>query len=381
MPDKIRIAVTVNGTAHDVLVEPRTLLLDFLRDELALTGAPRAASRARAAPAPAGQREPTRACLMFAAQLDGAEVTTVESLAGPDGTLHPVQRAFTENHGLQCGFCTPGHPAGRLRPAGAQPAPRAVGRPGGPVGQPLPLHRLPEHRAVGRRRGFRGMSYKYVGKPTPRKEDPKLLTGRAGYIGDVVVPGMLHAAVLRSPHAHACINSIDTSRAGVARIILRHDRRRGAGAHRADTRCCAKPVNETAIATSGYAIRASRSPWSRPRRYLAEDARGLIDVDYELLGRSSTRSARWGPTPPPCTPSVATPTSPSAAASISVRVDEDFAQADHVIRRKLRWAAVRRTTDGNCGRRGPEYNPGTGKFTICANTNLYNYSPGCSPRA
>jgi carbon-monoxide dehydrogenase small subunit len=45
---------------------------------------------------------------MFAAQLDGAEVTTVESLANPDGTLHPVQRAFTENHGLQCGFCTPG---------------------------------------------------------------------------------------------------------------------------------------------------------------------------------------------------------------------------------------------------------------------------------
>ena len=57
------------------------------------------------------------------------------------------------------------------------------------------------------------MSYKYVGKPTPRKEDPKLLTGRAGYIGDVVVPGMLHAAVLRSPHAHARIRSIDVSAA------------------------------------------------------------------------------------------------------------------------------------------------------------------------
>jgi len=50
---------------------------------------------------------PTRACLLFAAQLDGCEITTVESLAGPDG-LHPVQKAFAENHGLQCGFCTPG---------------------------------------------------------------------------------------------------------------------------------------------------------------------------------------------------------------------------------------------------------------------------------
>ena len=49
-----------------------------------------------------------RACLIFAAQLDGASLTTVESLARPDGTLHPLQRAFTENHGLQCGFCTPG---------------------------------------------------------------------------------------------------------------------------------------------------------------------------------------------------------------------------------------------------------------------------------
>jgi len=57
------------------------------------------------------------------------------------------------------------------------------------------------------------VSYKYVGQPTPRKEDPKLLTGRAGYIGDVVVPGMLHAAVLRSPHAHARIRSIDASAA------------------------------------------------------------------------------------------------------------------------------------------------------------------------
>jgi carbon-monoxide dehydrogenase small subunit len=109
MPDKVRIAVTGNGTAHDVLVEPRTLLLDFLRDELALTGAHAGCEQgACGACTVLVDGEPTRSCLMFAAQLDGAEVTTVESLANPDGTLHPVQRAFTENHGLQCGFCTPG---------------------------------------------------------------------------------------------------------------------------------------------------------------------------------------------------------------------------------------------------------------------------------
>jgi aerobic carbon-monoxide dehydrogenase small subunit len=109
MPDKIRIAVTVNGTAHDVLVEPRTLLLDFLRDELALTGAHAGCEQGVCGACTVlVDGEPTRACLMFAAQVDGAAVTTVESLARPDGTLHPVQRAFTENHGLQCGFCTPG---------------------------------------------------------------------------------------------------------------------------------------------------------------------------------------------------------------------------------------------------------------------------------
>jgi carbon-monoxide dehydrogenase small subunit len=109
MPDKVRIAITVNGTAHDVLVEPRTLLLDFLRDELALAGAHAGCEQGVCGACTVlVDGEPTRGCLIFAAQLDGAAITTVESLARPDGTLHPLQRAFTENHGLQCGFCTPG---------------------------------------------------------------------------------------------------------------------------------------------------------------------------------------------------------------------------------------------------------------------------------
>jgi carbon-monoxide dehydrogenase small subunit len=109
MPDKVRIAITVNGTAHDVLVETRTLLLDFLRDELALAGAHAGCEQGVCGACTVlVDGEPTRGCLIFAAQLDGASITTVESLARPDGTLHPLQRAFTENHGLQCGFCTPG---------------------------------------------------------------------------------------------------------------------------------------------------------------------------------------------------------------------------------------------------------------------------------
>ena len=109
MPEKVRLKLTVNGVEHDVLVEPRMLLLDFLRDELDLKGAHAGCEHgACAACTVLVNGEATRSCLMFAAQLEGAEVRTVESLAAPDGTLHPLQQAFMQEHGLQCGFCTPG---------------------------------------------------------------------------------------------------------------------------------------------------------------------------------------------------------------------------------------------------------------------------------
>ena len=109
MPEKVRLTLTVNGVQHDVLVEPRLLLLDFLRDELGLNGAHAGCEHgACAACTVLVNGEATRSCLMFAAQLDGAEVRTVESLAAPDGALHPIQQAFMQEHGLQCGFCTPG---------------------------------------------------------------------------------------------------------------------------------------------------------------------------------------------------------------------------------------------------------------------------------
>ena len=109
MPEKVRLNVTVNGVAHDVLVEPRTLVLDFLRDELELTGAHAGCEHGVCGACTVlVDGEATRSCLMFAAQLDGAEVRTVESLASADGSLHPIQQAFTDEHGLQCGFCTPG---------------------------------------------------------------------------------------------------------------------------------------------------------------------------------------------------------------------------------------------------------------------------------
>jgi carbon-monoxide dehydrogenase small subunit len=109
MPEKVRLKLVVNGVEHDVLVEPRTLLLDFLRDELDLKGTHAGCEQGVCAACTVlVDGEATRSCLMFAAQLDGAEVRTVEWLAPADGTLHPIQQAFMQEHGLQCGFCTPG---------------------------------------------------------------------------------------------------------------------------------------------------------------------------------------------------------------------------------------------------------------------------------
>ncbi len=110
MSDRVRVAVTVNGTAHAAEVEPRLLLSDFLRQDLGLTGTHVGCEHGVCGACTVlVDDEPVRACLMFAAQADGTSVTTVEGLASPgDGALHPLQAAFRDAHGLQCGFCTPG---------------------------------------------------------------------------------------------------------------------------------------------------------------------------------------------------------------------------------------------------------------------------------
>jgi carbon-monoxide dehydrogenase small subunit len=108
MTQQHTITVTVNGTRYERTVEPRLLLSDFLRADLGLTGTHIGCEHGVCGACTVlldGQ--PVRSCLLFAVQADGHEVTTVEALGTPED-LHPVQEAFQEAHGLQCGFCTPG---------------------------------------------------------------------------------------------------------------------------------------------------------------------------------------------------------------------------------------------------------------------------------
>jgi aerobic carbon-monoxide dehydrogenase small subunit len=103
-----RIAVTVNGTRHEADVEPRQLLVYFLREQLGLTGTLVGCDTSSCGACTVLlDGESVKSCTVLAVQADGNEITTIEGLA-QDGELHPVQQAFHEHHGLQCGYCTPG---------------------------------------------------------------------------------------------------------------------------------------------------------------------------------------------------------------------------------------------------------------------------------
>jgi aerobic carbon-monoxide dehydrogenase small subunit len=108
MADRVPVSITVNGTSYARDVEPRDLLVYFLREELGLTGTHVGCDTSQCGACTVLlDNRPVKACTMFAVQADGHQLRTVEGLA-TNGQLHPLQQAFWDEHGLQCGFCTPG---------------------------------------------------------------------------------------------------------------------------------------------------------------------------------------------------------------------------------------------------------------------------------
>ncbi|HLH99709.1 MAG TPA: (2Fe-2S)-binding protein [Acidimicrobiales bacterium] len=103
------VTLTVNGTTRTDSIEDRLLLVHYLRDVAGLTGTNIGCDTSSCGACTVHVNgESVKSCTMLAAQADGTEVTTIEGLGGADGTLHPMQEAFREHHGLQCGYCTPG---------------------------------------------------------------------------------------------------------------------------------------------------------------------------------------------------------------------------------------------------------------------------------
>ena len=183
-----------------------------------------------------------KSCNMLAAQAGGAEITTIEGLAQPDGTMHPMQAAFKECHGLQCGFCTPGHGDERDRPVPAPPERQRGRNPRAARRQHLPLHRLPEHRqgraagrcGHGRSRRFTSPNYAkeyrtwvhptfaslpHIGESVRRKEDYRFLTGAGQYTDDINLaqPELCRVRALAACARHASSRIDIAARRGHAR--------------------------------------------------------------------------------------------------------------------------------------------------------------------
>ena len=106
---KTQVAMKVNGRAVEALVEPRTLLIHLIREQLGLTGAHIGCDTSHCGACTVDlDGKSVKSCTVFAVQANGADIVTIEGIAAPDGTLHALQEGFREMHGLQCGFCTPG---------------------------------------------------------------------------------------------------------------------------------------------------------------------------------------------------------------------------------------------------------------------------------
>jgi carbon-monoxide dehydrogenase small subunit len=106
---KAHVKMTINGKTIEALVEPRTLLIHFLREQLGLTGPHIGCETTHCGACTVDlDGKSVKACTIFAVQADGGEMLTIEGMANPDGSLHVLQEAFREHHGLQCGYCTPG---------------------------------------------------------------------------------------------------------------------------------------------------------------------------------------------------------------------------------------------------------------------------------
>ena len=286
---RTHVTCTVNGDEVDFLTEDSETLLHALRDEVGLTGAKEGCSTGDCGACTVVLNGRIAcSCLVFAPEAQGATIDTIEGMADGDH-LHPLQQSFLENAALQCAICTPGFLLTAKALLEAQPRPDRDGDPLRPRRQPLPLHRLRQDRASrpGGGRHHEGgdrmtvtadqktdqktesPGFKSIGTRPIRPDGFEKVTGRAKFGADLRLPGMLEGAILRSPHAHARIRSIDTTAAaampGVKAIVTGADFPEPSG--KPDDQSLQRNI----IARDKASTRATSSPPS-PRRAGARPA-------------------------------------------------------------------------------------------------------------
>lgn len=220
-----------------------------------------------------------------------------------------------------------------------------------------------------------GAARGWIGRDVRRKEDARILTGRGLYVDDVRLPGMLHAAVLRSPFAHARIRSIDVRPAlevpGVVAVLTGRD---AAELVEPAVAFCAEPVRQDAIAIervrfAGEAVAAVAAV----DRYVAEDACQRIEVDYEPLPVLVDAFQAMEPDAPRLHDTLASNVV-FQRRLVFGDVEADFERADRVIRRRLRWHRMSAQPIETAGAVA-HYVPSDGEMTVWSNTNMFNFIP------
>lgn len=302
---EVPVTLTVNGRSHALTIEPRVTLLEILRTDLDLTGTKRVCDRAACGACTVIIDGRTHyACALLAVEAQGRSIRTIESLARASA-LHPVQQAFCDRDALMCGFCTPGSVMSTvaLLEQNATPTPsqatRALDGHQCRCGANLAAAALPDApiaaRASAPARSLTVPHLRARAGQAPRlswPEKPQLLgmrvrrvdappktRGQARFTHDVVRPGMLYAKVLRSPHAHARVRSIDLEAA-----------QRAAGVRAA---LILLPAGQKVMfAGQEVAAVAATTEWQ------AADAVRLIEVDWDVLPHLATVAQAMRPEAP-----------------------------------------------------------------------------------
>jgi CO/xanthine dehydrogenase Mo-binding subunit/aerobic-type carbon monoxide dehydrogenase small subunit (CoxS/CutS family) len=303
------IQLSVNGTSHRLDVEDRWTLVEVLRDHLHLTGTKIGCDRGECGACTVLlDGKPVYSCSQLAVWADGKRVQTVEGLIARDGQLDPLQRAFVDHDAPQCGFCTSGQLMAAKALVSANPHPtvdevRAAMT--GNICRCSNYNRYAEAvlAATGTTASHIGQDFSpaiaaaalhTVGKPTPRIDAVERVSGTATYTADVSLPGMLYARVLRSPHPHARIRSIDVSRARAVpgvKAVVTHENCRvvwGAGSIAGGQQYNdeVKKITKQRRYAFNNPVRFVGEPVAAVAavdRHTAEEALQLIVVDYERL--------------------------------------------------------------------------------------------------
>ena len=377
-PDAPRTAIrlTVNGAPRQVEVEDRWTLAELLRDHLRLTGTKIGCDRGECGACTVlVDGKPVYSCSQLAVWMDGRTVETVEGLI-KNGALDPLQQAFVDQDAPQCGFCTSGQLMSAKALLNANPHPSADDARAAMTGNLCRCanynHYIAAVVAAGRatsgstpnassdptRGDFAGAGVpplNVVGHATPRIDAVERVTGKAAYTADIQMPGMLYARVLRSPHPHARIVKIDTSKAsalpGVTAIIT-HETCKvvwGAGgiSGGAQYNDEVKKITRHRRYAFNNPVRFVGEPVAAVAavdRHTAEEALHLIDVQYEPLEFVLDQEAALKPDAPKIWPEGnLSPTARNEFVPIGAKrgdVDAGFRAADHVFEERFSTAFV-----------------------------------------